>query len=113
MGLDEEGEGFSLEEAIAQGLIPPDLLRGMDETIEQEPGSLGGEAEPEPEAELAAGATEMPAEEPEVQPVAVAETGEEETASASTFSLQEAIARGLIDPALLGLEEIGTEDEDA
>ena len=111
LGLGEGGEGFSLEEAIAQGLIPPDLLRGMEEAVEREPLGLEVEAEagPEPEAGLsAAGEMEMPAEEPEVQPEAVAEAREDKT-----FSLQEAIAQGLIDPALLGLEDIETDEEDA
>lgn len=115
LGLGEEGEGFSLEEAIAQGLISPDLLRGMDEALEQEPLGLEVETEPESEAELsAAREAEMPAGGPEVQPEAGAGASEErETASVSTFSLQEAIAQGLIDPALLGLEDIETEDEGA
>jgi len=109
LGLGEGGEGFSLEEAIAQGLIPPDLLRGMEEAVEREPPGLEGEAEPEPEAGLsAAREMEMPAEEPEVQPEVVAEAREDKT-----FSLQEAIAQGLIDPALLGLEDIETDEEDA
>ena len=114
VGLGEEGEGFSLEEAIAQGLISPDLLRGMDEAVEEEPLSLEVETEPEPEAEpLTARETEVPAEEPEAEPVAIAETTDEEdqTDSAFTFDLQEAIARGLIDPELLGLEDTETQDE--
>lgn len=111
VGLGEEGESFGLEEAIAQGLIPPDLLRGMDEVAEQELLSSEVDTEPEPEAEpLTARGTEVPAEEPEAEPVAVAETTDE---LFKGFGLQEAIARGLIDPALLGLEDTETKDEDA
>ena len=119
VGLGEEGESFSFEEAIAQGLISPDLLlRGMDEAVEEEPSSSEVDEEieipafePEPEAEpLTARETEVPAAEPK------AETTDEEEQTDSMFtgfSLQEAIARGLIDPALLGLEETETQDEDA
>ena len=114
VGLGEEGEGFSLEEAIAQGLISPDLLIGMDEAVEQEPLSSEVETEPEPEAEpLTARETEVPAEEPEAEPAAIAETTDQEEQTDSMFTgfgLQEAIARGLIDPALLGLDA-ETEDE--
>lgn len=113
VGLGEEGEGFSLEEAIAQGLISPDLLRGMDEAVEQEPLSWEVDTELEPEAEpLIAKEAEVPVEEPEAEPATIAETTEEQTDSTSTFSLQEAIAQGLIDPALLGLEDTETKDED-
>ena len=114
VGLGEEGEGFSFEEAIAQGLISPDLLIGIDETVEQEPLSLEVETEPETEP-LTAGDTEGPAEEPEAEPVAIiAETTheeEEQVEPTSTFSLEEAIAQGLIDPALLGVEDAETEKE--
>ena len=112
VGLGEEGEGFSFEEAIAQGLISPDLLIGIDETVEQEPLSL--EVEPEPEIEpLTVGETEGPEEEPEAEPVAIAEPTheEEQVEPTSTFSLEEAIAQGLIDPALLGVEDAETEKE--
>ncbi len=109
VGLGEEGESFSLEEAIAQGLISPDLLREMDESAEQEPAP---EMEPEP---LTAKEPEAPAEKPEAEPVAIAETADEEEEQTDSlftgFGLKEAIARGLIDPALLGLEDIGDEDE--
>jgi CheY-like chemotaxis protein len=114
VGLGEEGESFSLEEAIAQGLIPPDLLRGVDEATEQVPSSLELDTEPEPEAEpLMAKQRRVPVEESEAEPGAIAETtDEEQTDSMFTgFGLQEAIARGLIDPALLGLKDAGTEDE--
>jgi CheY-like chemotaxis protein len=114
VGLGEEGQGFSLEEAIAQGLIPPDLLRGMDEVSEREPLSPEVDTEPEPESEpLTARETEAPAEEPEAEPAAVTETTDEEEQiePTSTFSLQEAIARGLIDPAILGLGDADTEGE--
>ncbi len=114
VGLGEESEGFSLEEAIAQGLISPDLLRGMDEALEQEPLRSEVETEPEPESEpLIAQETEALAEQ-EVEPAAIAETTEEEEPTDSLFTgfgLQEAIARGLIDPALLGLGDAETEDE--
>jgi CheY-like chemotaxis protein len=113
--LGGEGESFGLEEAIAQGLISPDLLRGMDEAVEQEPLSSEVDTEPEPEAEpLTARETEGPAEEPEVEPAAIADTTDEEEQTDSMFTgfgLQEAIARGLIDPALLGLGDAETEDE--
>lgn len=115
VGLGEEGEGFSLEEAIAQGLIPPDLLRGMDEAMEQEPSSSEVDAEPEPEAEpLTTKETEVPAKEPEAEPAAIAERtdeGEQTDSLFTGFGLQEAIARGLIDPARLGLGDAETEDE--
>jgi CheY-like chemotaxis protein len=115
VGLGGEGESFGLEEAIAQGLISPDLLRGMDEAVEQEPLSSEVDAEPEPEAEpLTAREREGPAEEPEVEPAAIADTTDEEEQTDSMFTgfgLQEAIARGLIDPALLGLGDAETEDE--
>jgi CheY-like chemotaxis protein len=113
VSLGEEDEGFSLDEAIAQGLISPDLLTGMDEALEQEPLSSEVETEPEPEAEpLTARETEVPAEKPEAEPAAIAETTDEEpTEPISTFSLEEAIAQGLIDPALLGLEDAETEKE--
>jgi CheY-like chemotaxis protein len=114
VGLGEEGEGFSLEEAIAQGLISPDWLTGIDEVAEQEPLSLEVETEPEPEAEpLTAKETEVPAEEPEAEPVVMTEEADEEGQTDSLFTgfgLQEAIARGLIDPALLGLD-LETEGE--
>ncbi|TEU16889.1 MAG: response regulator [Anaerolineales bacterium] len=122
VGLREEGDSFSLEEAIAQGLISPDLLRGMDEAAKQEPSSsevdeeIGIPAlEPEPEAEPLIGReTEVPTEKPEAEPAAIAETTDEEEQTDSLFTgfgLQEAIARGLIDPALLGLGGAETEDE--
>ena len=114
VGLGEEGGGFSFEEAIAQGLISPDLLIGIDEAVEQEPLSLEVETETEPETEpLTAQETEVPAEEPEAEPVAVVEPTyeEEQVEPTSTFSLEEAIAQGLIDPALLGLEDAETEKE--
>ena len=115
VGLGGEGESFSLEEAIAQGLISRELLRGMDEAVEQEPLSSEVDTEPEPEAEpLTARETEVPAEEPEAEPAAIAETTDEEGQTDSMFTgfgLQEAIARGLIDPALLGLGDAETEDE--
>jgi len=117
VGLDEEIESFSLEEAIAQGLISPDLLRGMDETTEQEPLSLEMDTEPEPEVEpLTARDTEVPAEESEAEPAAMAEITDEEERTDSLFTgfgLEEAIARGLIDPAILGIEDAETEDEPA
>jgi CheY-like chemotaxis protein len=111
--LGERGEGFSFEEAIAQGLISPDLLRGMDEVSEQEPSSLEVYTEPEPEAEpLTAPETEVPAEEPEAKPAAIAETTyeEEQIEPTSTFSMEEAIAQGLIDPSFLGLGDAEAED---
>jgi hypothetical protein len=115
VGLGEEGESFSLEEAIAQGLISPDLLIGRDEAVEQEPLSLEVETESEPESEpLTARETEAPADEPEAEPAAIAETtdeGEQTDSLFTGFGLQEAIARGLIDPALLGLGDAETEDE--
>ena len=115
VGLGGEGESFSLEEAIAQGLISRELLRGMDEAVEQEPLSSEVDTEPEPEAEpLTARETEVPAEEPEAEPAAIAETTDHEGQTDSMFTgfgLQEAIARGLIDPALLGLGDAETEDE--
>jgi CheY-like chemotaxis protein len=122
VGLGEEGDSFSLEEAIAQGLISPDLLRGMDEAAKQEPLSSETDEEieipalePEPEAEPLTGReTEVPAGKPEAEPVAIAETTDEEEQTDSLFTgfgLQEAIARGLIDPALLGLGDAETEDE--
>jgi len=122
VGLGEEGEGFSLEEAIAQGLISPDLLIGMDEAARQEPFSSEVDEgiempalEPEPEAELLTGReTKVPAEKPEAEPVAIAEATDEEEQTDSLFTgfgLQEAIARGLIDPALLGLGDTETEDK--
>jgi CheY-like chemotaxis protein len=108
VGLGEEGKSFNLEEAIAQGLIPPDLLKGMDEAVE-EPTSLEEDTEPESEAEpLTAEETEVPVEKSEAEPTAIVETTDE---LFTGFSLQEAIARGLIDPALLGLEDAETEDE--
>ncbi len=114
VGLGEESEGFSFEEAMAQGLISPDLLRGMDEAVEQEPLSLEVETEPEPESEpLTAQETEALAEQ-EAEPTAIAETTDEEEQTDSLFTgfgLREAIARGLIDPALLGLGDAETEDE--
>jgi len=107
-GLGEEGESVSFEEAIAQGLISPNLLRGMDEAAEQEPSSSEVDTEPEPEAEpLTARETEVPAEEPEAEPAAIAKTTDEEEQTDSMFTgfgLQEAIARGLVDPTLLGLD---------
>lgn len=155
MGLGEESEGFGLEEAIAQGLIPPDLLGGMDEAVEQAPLSVEVDIEPEPEAEpLTAGETvesfsleeaiakglippnllggmdeaaepeplslevdtELePKEEPEAKPTAIAETADEKEQTDSMFAgfgLQEAIAKGLIDPALLGLGDIEAKDEE-
>jgi CheY-like chemotaxis protein len=115
VGLGEEGESFSLEEAIAQGLISPDLLIGRDEAVEQEPLSLEVETESEPESEpLTARETDAPADEPEAEPAAIAETtdeGEQTDSLFTGFGLQEAIARGLIDPALLGLGDAETEDE--
>ena len=115
VGLGEESESFSLEEAIAQGLISPDLLRGMDEVIEQEPLSSEVDTESEPEAEpLTARETEVPVEEPDAEPVVVAETTDEEEQTDSLFTgfgLEEAIARGLIDPALLGLGDAEAKDE--
>jgi hypothetical protein len=117
VNLGEEGESFSLQEAIAQGLIPPDLLRGMDKAAEQGASSSEVDTEPEPEAEpLNAKQKEVPAEEPEAKPVAIAEITVEEGQTDSVFpgfGLQEAIARGLIDPVLLGLEDTETQDEDA
>ena len=114
VGLGEEGEGFGLEEAIAQGLISPDLLRGMDEAVEQEPLSSEVETEPESESEpVTAQETEALAEQ-EAEPTAIAETTDEEEQTDSLFTgfgLQEAIARGLIDPALLGLGDAETENE--
>jgi len=114
VGLGEEGESFSFEEAIAQGLISPDLLRGVDEAAE-EPSSSEMDTELEPEIEpLTARETEVPAEEPEAEPVAVAEITEDEEQTDSMFTgfgLEEAIARGLIDPALLGIGDVETEDE--
>jgi hypothetical protein len=115
VGLGEEVESFSLEEAIAQGLISPDLLRGMDEGVEQEPLSLEVDTEPEPEVEpLTAREIEVPAEESEAEPAAIAEITDEEEQTDSLFTgfgLEEAIARGLIDPAILGIEDAETEDE--
>jgi len=115
VGLGEESESFSLEEAIAQGLISPELLRGIDEAVEQEPSGLEVDTEPEPEAEpLTARETEVPAEEPEAEPATIAETTDEQEQTDSLFTgfgLEEAIARGLIDPALLGLGDAGTEDK--
>ena len=115
VGLGEEGESFGLEEAIAQGLISPELLRGIDEAVEQEPSGLEVDTEPEPEAEpLIARETEVPAEEPETEPAAIAETTDEQEQTDSLFTgfgLEEAIARGLVDPALLGLGDAGTEDK--
>lgn len=124
VGLGEEGEGFSFEEAIAQGLISPDLLKGMDDLIEREPPSPEVDEElempafePEPEAEpVAVRETEIPEEEPEAEPAAIAETTAQEEQADSMFTgfgLEEAIARGLIDPAFLGLEDTETQDEDA
>jgi len=114
VGLGEEGEGFGLEEAIAQGLISPDLLRGMDEAVEQEPLSSEVETEPESESEpVTAQETEALAEQ-EAEAAAIAETADEEEQTDSLFTgfgLQEAIARGLIDPALLGLGDAETENE--
>jgi CheY-like chemotaxis protein len=114
VGLGEEGESFSLEEAIAQGLISPDLLRGMDEATEQYPLSSEVDTEPEPEAEPLTAREKVLTEEPEAEPAAIAEMTDEEEQADSTFTgfgLQEAIARGLIDPALLGLGDAETEDE--
>jgi hypothetical protein len=115
VGLGEEGESFSLEEAIAQGLISPDLFRGVDEAVEPEPLISEVDTEPESEAEpLTAREIEVPAEEPEAEPTAIAEITDEEEQTDSLFTgfgLEEAIARGLIDPALLGLKDIETEDE--
>ena len=114
VGLGEEGESFSFEEAIAQGLISPDLLRGMDEATE-EPSISEMDTELEPEIEpLTARETEVPAEKPEAEPVAIAEITEDEEQTDSMFTgfgLEEAIARGLIDPALLGIGDVETEDE--
>jgi CheY-like chemotaxis protein len=119
-GLGEGGKGFGLKEAIAQGLVSPDLFRGIDEAVEPEPLSTElfeeietPALEPESEAEpLTVQETEVP-EEAEAEPAAIAETTDEgeQTDSVTTFSLQEAIARGLIDPALLGLGDAEAEDE--
>jgi len=114
VGLGEEGESFSFKEAIAQGLISPDLLRGMDETAE-EPSSSEMDTELEPETEpLTARETKVPTEEPEAEPMAAAEITEDEKQTDSMFTgfgLEEAIARGLIDPALLGIGNAETENE--
>lgn len=117
VNLGEEGESFSLQEAIAQGLISPNLLRGVDKAAEQGSSSSEVDTEPKPEAEpLNAKEKEVPAEEPEAKPVAMAEITVEEGQTDPVFpgfGLQEAIARGLIDPVLLGLEDTETQDGDA